>query len=80
MLRDSTKPQGLLNMTDISVSRYAEGTIPTAFITGEGYRMIWRLMKHGPVTVEIEMTNTFGNKAGRGLQHRCRSARLGKAG
>jgi len=62
VLRDSAKPEGLLNMTDISVSRYAEGTTPTAFITGEGYRMIWRLMKHGPVTVEIEMTNTFGNK------------------
>jgi carboxypeptidase Q len=62
VLRDSGKPEGLLNMTDISMSRYAEGTTPTAFITGEGYRMIWRLMKHGPVTVEIEMTNTFGNK------------------
>jgi carboxypeptidase Q len=62
VLRDSAKPQGLLNMTDISLSRYAEGLVPTAFMTGEGYRMIWRLMKHGPVTVEIEMTNTFGNK------------------
>jgi carboxypeptidase Q len=62
VLRDSAKPQGLLNMTDISLSRYAEGLVPTAFITGEGYRMIWRLMKHGPVTVEIEMTNTFGTK------------------
>lgn len=62
VLRDSAKPQGLLNMTDISLSRYAEGLVPTAFMTGEGYRMIWRLMKHGPVTVEIEMTNTFGTK------------------
>ena len=62
VLRDSAKPEGLLNMTDISLSRYAEGLVPTAFMTGEGYRMIWRLMKHGPVTVEIEMTNTFGNK------------------
>jgi carboxypeptidase Q len=62
VLRDSGKPEGLLNMTDISLSRYAEGLVPTAFMTGEGYRMIWRLLKHGPVTVEIEMTNTFGTK------------------
>src|SRR5580704_9960015 len=60
VLRDSGKPQGLLNMTDVSLSRYAEGMIPAAFVTGEGYRMIWRLMKHGPVTVEIAMTNSFG--------------------
>jgi carboxypeptidase Q len=60
ILRDSGKPQGLLNMTDVSLSRYAEGMIPAAFVTGEGYRMIWRLMKHGPVTVEIAMTNSFG--------------------
>ena len=62
VLRDSNKPEGLLNMTDISGSRFAEGTTPTAFITGEGYRMIWRLMKHGPVTVQIEMTNSFGKE------------------
>jgi carboxypeptidase Q len=62
VLRDSGKPEGLLNMTDISLSRYAEGLVPTAFMTGEGYRMIWRLLKHGPVTAEIEMTNTFGTK------------------
>ena len=36
--------------------------IPTAFVTGEGYRMIYRMLKHGPVQVEIEMTNTFGDK------------------
>jgi carboxypeptidase Q len=62
VLRDSDKPHGLLNMTDISLERYAAGLIPTAFITGEGYRMIFRLLKHGPVRVEIEMNNTFGEK------------------
>jgi carboxypeptidase Q len=62
VLRDSNKPEGLLNMTDISLSRYAEGLVPTAFVTGEGYRMIWRLLKHGSVTVEVEMTNSFGTK------------------
>jgi carboxypeptidase Q len=62
VLRDSSKPHALLNMTDISLERYAPGVIPTAFITGEGYRMIFRLLKHGPVQVEIEMTNTMGDK------------------
>jgi carboxypeptidase Q len=62
VLRDSNKPHGLLNMTDISLERYAAGVIPTAFVTGEGYRMIFRLLKHGPVQVELQMTNTFGPK------------------
>jgi carboxypeptidase Q len=62
VLRDSNKPHALLNMTDISLERYAVGLIPTAFVTGEGYRMIFRLLRHGPVEVELEMTNTFGEK------------------
>jgi carboxypeptidase Q len=62
VLRDSNKPHGLLNMTDISLERYGVGLIPTAFVTGEGYRMIFRLLKHGPVRVELEMTNSFGQK------------------
>jgi carboxypeptidase Q len=62
VLRDSNKPHGLLNMTDISLERFAPGVIPTAFIAGEGYRMIFRLLKHGPVQVEIAMTNTMGDK------------------
>jgi carboxypeptidase Q len=63
VLRDSNKPHGLLNMTDVSLERYGIGLIPTAFVTGEGYRMIFRLLKHGPVQVEVEMTNTFGQQA-----------------
>jgi len=62
VLRDSNKPHGLLNMTDVSLERFSVGVIPTAFITGEGYRMIFRLLKHGPVQVEMEMTNSFGQK------------------
>lgn len=62
ILRDSNKPHALLNMTDVSPERFAPGVIPTAFVTGEGYRMIFRLLKHGPVQVEIEMTNTMGDK------------------
>src|SRR6266852_6987081 len=62
VLRDSNKPHGLLNMTGIGGEKFEIGAIPTAFITGEGYRMLYRMQKHGPVQVEIEMTNSFGDK------------------
>ena len=62
VLRDSNKPHGLLNMTGIGGERFEIGAIPTAFITGEGYRMLFRMQKHGKVEVEIEMTNSFGDK------------------
>ena len=64
VLRDSNKPHGLLNMTDASLARYGIGPIPTAFITGEGYRTIFRMLqRHLPVQVEMEMTNTIGEKS-----------------
>src|SRR6267143_84512 len=54
VLRDSNKPHGLLNMTDVSLARYDIGPIPTAFITGEGYREIFRMLqRHLPVQVEV---------------------------
>jgi carboxypeptidase Q len=62
VLRDSAKPHGLLNMTDVSLEKYGIGPIPAAFVTGEGYRLIFRMLKHGPVKVEVEMTNTIGEK------------------
>ena len=62
VLRDSNKPHGLLNMTGVGGEKFDIGTIPSAFITGEGYRMIWRMLKHGPVTMEIAMTNTLSDK------------------
>jgi Zn-dependent M28 family amino/carboxypeptidase len=63
VLRDSNKPHALLNMTDVSLERYDIGPIPTAFITGEGYRTIFRMLqRHLPVQVEMEMTNTIGDK------------------
>ncbi|HMI52628.1 MAG TPA: M20/M25/M40 family metallo-hydrolase [Candidatus Saccharimonadales bacterium] len=62
VLRDSNKPHALLNMTGIGGEKFDKGTIPTAFITGEGYRMLFRMLKHGPVEVEIGMTNTFSDK------------------
>jgi carboxypeptidase Q len=62
VLRDSAKPHALLNMTGIGGEEFDIGAIPTAFITGEGYRLLYRMLKHGPVEVEIEMTNSFGEK------------------
>src|SRR3984893_4740810 len=62
VLRDSNKPHGLLNMTGIGGEQFNIGAVPTAFLTGEGYRMLWRMQKHGPVEVEIEMTNSFSDK------------------
>jgi carboxypeptidase Q len=62
ILRDSGKPHGLLNMTGVGGEKFEIGAVPSAFITGEGYRMIWRLLKHGPVTVEIEIANTISEK------------------
>ena len=62
VLRDSNKPHGLLNMTGVGGEKFERGTIPTAFITGEGYRMLYRMLKHGKVEVEIEMTNSFSEK------------------
>ena len=62
VLRDSNKPHGLLNMTGIGGEKFEMGAIPTAFITGEGYRMLFRMLKRGKVVAEIEMTNSFGEK------------------
>jgi carboxypeptidase Q len=63
VLRDSNKPHALLNMTDASLGRYDIAPIPTAFVTGEGYRMIFRMLQqHLSVKVEMEMTNTINDK------------------
>ena len=62
VLRDSGKPHALLNMTDISPEPFNIGAVPTAFITGEGYRMIFRMLKHGPVQLELSIANSFSDK------------------
>ena len=62
VLRDSDKPHALLNMTGIGGEKFDKGDTPTAFVTGEGYRMIWRLLKHGPVEVEANITSSFSTK------------------
>src|SRR5260370_20774811 len=59
VLRDSNKPHGLLNMTGVGGEKFEIGAIPTAVITGEGYRMLFRMLKHGKVEIDIQMTNSF---------------------
>ena len=62
VLRDSNKPHALLNMTDSTFEPFQTGEIPTAFVTGEGYRTIFRMLKSGPVQVELGITNSLSAK------------------
>jgi len=62
ILRDSNKPHGLLTMTDGTTVPFELGPLPAAFVTGEGYRMIFRMLKKGPVEVELEIKNTVSKK------------------
>jgi carboxypeptidase Q len=62
VLRDSNKPHALLNMTDSTFEPFEPGDMPTAFVTGEGYRMIFRLLKKGPVEVELAIANSLSAK------------------
>ncbi|HEX2715463.1 MAG TPA: M20/M25/M40 family metallo-hydrolase [Candidatus Acidoferrales bacterium] len=62
VLFDSDKDFGLLNMRGIGGREYNVGAVPSGFITAENYRLIWRLLKRGPVEVELEITNSFSDK------------------
>ncbi|MGP0065887.1 MAG: M20/M25/M40 family metallo-hydrolase [Isosphaeraceae bacterium] len=60
VLRDSNKEHGLVNMTT-AASNFTKAEVPEAFLTTESYGLIWRLLKRGPVEVEIDMKNTFSD-------------------
>jgi len=62
LLRDSGKPHGLLTMTDGTTVPFELGPLPSAFVTGEGYRMIFRMLKKGPMEVELDIKNTVSKK------------------
>jgi carboxypeptidase Q len=62
VLRDANKPHALLNMADGTTEPFEMGLLPTAFTTGEGYRMIYRMLKKGPVEMEIEISNSLSKK------------------
>lgn len=59
VLRDSGKPYNLLGMSNASAGNYEPGLIPTATIAHEDYALIWRLLKHGEVHMQISLANTF---------------------
>jgi carboxypeptidase Q len=61
-LTDSGKPDGLINMTGVGGRNYSIGPVPAAFITSENYSLIWRLLKRGPVSLELEITNSISEK------------------
>jgi carboxypeptidase Q len=58
ILIDSNKEHGLVNMTT-AASNFTQAALPEAFLTTESYGLIWRLLKRGPVEIEIDMKNTF---------------------
>jgi hypothetical protein len=58
ILRDSRKEHGLVDMTT-AASNFTAAEIPEAFLTTESYGLIWRLLKRGPVEVDIDLKNTF---------------------
>jgi carboxypeptidase Q len=62
ILRDSNKPHALLNMTDYTFEPFTMGPLPSAYITGENYRTIFRMLKTGPVQVELQITNSLSPK------------------
>jgi carboxypeptidase Q len=62
VLRDADKDHALLNMGGIGGRNYEIGALPTAYVTAEGYRLLWRLLQRGPVEVELELTNSFSEK------------------
>ena len=55
---DSNKEHGLINMTG-AASNFTPAELPEAFLTTESYGLIWRLLKRGPVEIEIDLKNTF---------------------
>ena len=60
LLRDSNKEHGLVNMTG-ATSNYTEAPYPEVFLTTESYGLIWRLLKRGPVEIEIDLKNSFSD-------------------
>lgn len=58
ILRDSNKEHGLVDMTG-ATGNFTVAPYATAFLTTESYGLIWRLLKRGPVEIEIDLKNTF---------------------
>ncbi len=63
LMVDSGKPDGLLNMTGLGGRTYGISPFPGVFATSEDYSLIWRLMKRGPVELELNITNSVRDAA-----------------
>ncbi len=61
VLRDSNKEHALIDMTGATLD-YSIGKVPSAFLSNESYCLLWRLMKRGPVQVEIDIKNGVGDE------------------
>jgi hypothetical protein len=59
-LRDSDKEHGLIRMASSS-DDFTPARFPEALLTTESYGLIWRLLKRGPVEVEIDLSNRFSD-------------------
>ena len=62
LLRDSNKPHALLNMTESAERNSMSARYRPHLLPAKAIGMIFRMLKHGPVNVEIEMTNSFSEK------------------
>jgi Zn-dependent M28 family amino/carboxypeptidase len=58
ILTDSNKEHGLINM-GAAASNFIPAALPEVFLTTESYGLIWRLLKRGPVELEIDLKNSF---------------------
>ena len=61
VLVDSGKTDNLFNMTGTHPS-YSPSRVPQAFVTHEDYDLLWRLLASGPVTLAVNLQNTFSEK------------------
>ncbi|HEY4900797.1 MAG TPA: M20/M25/M40 family metallo-hydrolase [Terriglobales bacterium] len=61
ILADSGKTDNLFNMTGTHPA-YNASSVPTAFVAHEDYDLIWRLLQSGPVTLKVNLQNSFSEK------------------
>jgi hypothetical protein len=62
VLFSSDKLYGLHNMSTISRD-YKPASFPAAFVTGESFRQLWRLMDAGAIEAEVNIAGSFSKGA-----------------
>jgi carboxypeptidase Q len=62
ILMSSDKKYGVLNMLGLGGPMYLEEPVPAIILSWEDYSLIWRLMDKGPVQLELNIHNSFGEK------------------